>query len=159
VDFAGDIEAWADHLMDTARDTGLKWTRYHVGQVATGVELGAGKSESRTRVYDAALKHPGEFSGPTGRLEHEWKPGQKPRKELAYLMDPGDVLGTSRPARRAVQALAGISLGRAPARTERVSDLDKWLTWMHEVHAGRMDELLSRCDGDLLAFAREMLAL
>jgi hypothetical protein len=159
VDFAGDLGPWCEVLVSFAEGDGLKWGSHHVGKVSTGVELGAGKSESRTRCYDAALAHPGEFSGPTGRLEHEWKPSTRERKGIAYLLDPGAVLGTSRPARTVVEALAGVTLGAAPGRTRRVSDLDRWRQWMRDAHAARLDELLAHHDGDLLEFARDLLGL
>lgn len=159
VDFGGDLAEWCQALTEYAQVKGMKWGTYHVGPRSTGVELGAGKSESRTRCYDASLKHPGEFLGPTCRLEHEWKPEQKVRKELAYTLDAATVLGTSRAASVALQQLSGMVLPAAPSRTERVSDLDRWLQWQREVHGQRLDELLARHQGDLVAFALDLLGL
>jgi len=157
VDFSGELTDWCDALQEYAQDSGMKWGTYHVGTRSTGVELGAGKSESRTRCYDASLKHPGEFDGQAYRLEHEWKPEQKARKELAYQLDAGTVLGTSRPASVVLERLAGMVLPAAPSRTERVSDLDRWAAWMRATHAGRVAELLERNGGDPAATIFELL--
>lgn len=157
VDFTGDVDAWCAVLQAYAEAKGMKWGTYHVGTRSTGVELGAGKSESRTRCYDATLKHPDEFDQQTYRLEHEWKPEAKARKEFAYQADAGTVLGTSRPAAAVLQELAGMVLPAAPSRTTRVSDLDGWVKWMTETHAARLAELLERNGGDASATIFELL--
>jgi hypothetical protein len=162
VDAALDVDGWVlvdwcAVLREYATSKRVKWGSYHVGPLPTGIELGAGKSESRTRCYDAWLKHPDEFAGPTCRLEHEWKPEQKERKELAYRMDASTVLGTSRAASLAVQRLKGVVLPAAPSRTERVSDLDRWVEWMRESQSARLVELLERNGGDAAATIFELL--
>jgi hypothetical protein len=157
VDFAGELVDWCRALQDYAEVARMKWGTYHVGTRPTGLELGAGKSESRTRCYDATLAHPGEFAGPTTRLEHEWKPEQKARKELAYHLDAGTVLGTSRAARLALERLAGLVLPAAPSRTERVSDLDRWAQWFRDVHSARLIELLERNGGNASTTIFELL--
>lgn len=157
VDFSGDLTAWCQSLTEYAQVAGMKWGTYHVGARSTGVELGAGKSESRTRCYDASLKHPGEFAGQTYRLEHEWKPAQKPRKELAYVLDAGTVLGTSRPAAVALELLAGLALPAAPGRTRRVSELERWHQNQVGQNARRYEEWLAFHQGDLVAFALSFL--
>lgn len=151
VDFTGDMAAWCEVLTAYAQGRGMKWGSYHVGEASTGVELGARSSESRTRCYDAALAHPGEFNGPTYRLEHEWKPSQKSRKELAWSAEADLVLGTSKAAARVMEQLGGCVLPAAPARTERVAELEAWVEWFQRSQGGRMRELLERFGGDRMA--------
>jgi len=148
VDFVGDLTDWTDVLVEYAQHHRMRHAAYYVGQNSTGVELGAGKSESRTRCYDADLKHPGEFTGPTSRLEHEWKPQTRERKLLAYSLDAPTVLGTSRAASVALASLAGVVLPAAPARTERTSD---FIGWLHHINrqADRVAQLLEYAQGDM----------
>jgi hypothetical protein len=67
------------------------------------------------------------------------------------------VLGTSRAASLAVQRLKGVVLPAAPSRTERVSDLDRWVEWMRESQSARLVELLERNGGDAAATIFELL--
>jgi hypothetical protein len=151
------LDDWCAALREYAEMMRVKWGSYHVGKRSTGVELGAGKSESRTRCYDAWLKHPEEFAGPTCRLEHEWKPQTKERKQLAYRLDASTVLGTSRAGSLALQRLAGVSLPSAPSRTDRVGDLDRWVAWFRVAGSARLVELLERNGGDPAATIFELL--
>ena len=148
LDFEGDPSPIIEGIQSYAVDHGMKRAAYFVGGDSTGVEIGAGSSESRLRCYDAALKHPGEFARPTTRLEHEFKPGTRDRKSWAWSASAESVLGTSRAASE-VLATAGRLLPSAPARTRRTGDFEAWLVWLAQTQGQRLDELLALVDGDL----------
>lgn len=151
VDLGSALGPWASALKDLAVQGGIRHASYAVGGSDTGVELGSGQSESRTRCYDAVRAHPGEW--PEGsvvtRLEHEWKPASKARKRLAWGMTPDEVLGVSRPASKALRALSGVVLPVPEPRTARQADLDRWVEWFRDSQGARLRELLARCGGDV----------
>lgn len=129
----------------------------HTGpQPARTLYLGSSKSETMVRVYEKWLEDPTYAVG-TVRVEAQVRPSKRDRKQYAATATADDLWGFARWSRLLADELLGLGAPAAPARSERVSDLDKAINTMCGQYGARMMELLEQHQGDLGAWTSDIL--
>lgn len=118
--------------------------------------VGARSSEVRARIYEKGKQDP-RYPVGTVRAEVQTRPSSRDRKQLAATLDPAAFWGLSRWSRQLMAEL-GVMVPAAPVRTPRVSDLDGALNAMSSQYGRRLLELAERLEGDVEAFALDLLA-
>lgn len=125
------------------------------GQAAT-LYVGSRESETRVRMYEKG-KQDTAYAPDTVRLEVQVRPGKPDRKAYAAGIEPEAFWGFAKWSRWLIQEVAAKAAPAAPVRSERVSDLDGAVDAMAVQYGRRLIELIARHDGDLEAFALDIL--
>lgn len=163
VDFYGpsEYDRLEAMLLEVAADRGVKVMAVgNIWSSADGrptVYVGSSASEVRVRLYDKHAESEGAYPEHTYRLELQARPGKPERKEWAAHQSPSGIWGLSGWSGHLADRL-GIEGEQPPSRSKRRGDLDSALDACASQYGRRFIESVRRHEGDLEAFALDLLA-
>jgi hypothetical protein len=83
------------------------------------------------------------------RVESRWRPRDRADKQRASGVEAADVFGQARWGREYAENVLALSALPPPPRQARTGDLDRALMALARQYGPTLDELLSRCGGDV----------
>lgn len=128
-----------------------EWIETGPKETSATLYAGSRQSDVRVRLYEKG-KQDTTYDHDTVRLELQARP-KKDRKSYAAGIEPGDYWGLARWSRKLVEEVTGMAVPAAPARSERVTDLQGSMNAMTAQYGGRLLEYLAFHEGDLESFA------
>ncbi len=119
--------------------------------------VGSSSSEVQARLYEKGKQLPDAGRPDWTRYEVQLRP-EKERRLWAATAPPEDLLGAAAWGRRFASEVLDIAGQAPPVRSERVTDLEGALNACAIQYGGRFLESLSLLNGDVEAFALDLLA-
>jgi hypothetical protein len=158
-----------EYTKDLAREFRLKWEP--AGDQVTPdagrtFYIGSRASQVFVRVYEKGLKYAHEMGLPVTeelrnwiRIELEFKPQNRKARELAPVIEPAQMWGSTRWTSRLSERVLAMATQPVSIRERRESSRERALRFMASQYRTHLHGLLQDCEGDETEFGRHIIDL
>jgi len=145
-----------------AKSHGLAWSPagdWNTPDAGRTFYLGSRKSQVFVRVYEKGLKYAHDMGIPVTddlrnwiRIELEFKPQNKRAKEVAAVIEPAQMWGSTRWTTELSEKVLAMVTEPVSIRERRESNRDRALRYMGIQYGSHLASLLQECQGDYAKF-------